>query len=133
MFIVSEEITDTTIGFPIRKTISIHHASNDVTTQVSCASYDDYIHVIISQKNKYGSILIASFEKSGENNKTFHIQNLLGRRDDPLINIYARNIIEEISKSSNKPLMLSICLQDEGRGTDIFQDVMNQITKMQVW
>jgi hypothetical protein len=45
----------------------------------------------------------------------FHTTTLLGRRDDPLLDIYARQIIERIaSLGDSRPLLLFICLQSPG-------------------
>lgn len=61
------------------------------------------------------------------------MNTLLGRRDDPLLNVYARQIIENISASSNLPLLLCICLDEKGRATGTFQDILNKLYSIRTW
>ena len=80
--------------------------------------------------------LISAWTESSEmdcNNKIYRMETLLGRRDDPLLNIYARQIIEQISKTSDKPLLLSVALKPEGRDTATFQEVLNKLLEIQTW
>jgi hypothetical protein len=58
---------------------------------------------------------------------------MLGKRDDPLLQVYARQIIEKISKHSNLPLLLAISLQENGRGVNIFENVLNTIEEIRTW
>ena len=50
---------------------------------------------------------------------------LLGRRDDPLLVIYARQMIEAIGKSSSRPLLLSISLKE--RDPETFEKIMEWV------
>ena len=55
------------------------------------------------------------------------VETMMGKRDDPLLNIYARQIIERISLSSDKPLLLAISIKDECRDTETFQIILNKL------
>ena len=72
-------------------------------------------------------------ETGQEGGKYYVMNTLLGRRDDPLLNVYARQIIENISAVSDLPLLLCICLDEKGRSTKIFQDVLNQLYSVRTW
>jgi proteasome assembly chaperone 3 len=56
---------------------------------------------------------------------SFDVNVLLGRRDDPLLLIYARQLVEAISKSSSRPLLLSISLRERDPAT--FEKVMEWV------
>jgi hypothetical protein len=58
---------------------------------------------------------------------------LLGKREDLLLQVYARQIIEKISKHSNLPLLLAISLQENGRDVSIFETVLNTIEEIRTW
>jgi hypothetical protein len=58
---------------------------------------------------------------------------MLGKRDDILLQVYARQIIEKISKHSTLPLLLAISLQENGRGVNIFETVLNTIEEIRTW
>ena len=75
----------------------------------------------------------ASAEDSSQGHKLYHTQILFGKRDDPLLTIYARQIIERIASVSDKPLLLSISLREETRDSETFQEVLNTLFKMATW
>lgn len=58
---------------------------------------------------------------------------LLGKRDDLLLQVYARQIIEKISKYSKLPLLLAISLQENGRDVEIFNNVLNTLEEIRTW
>lgn len=108
--------------------------SSGVETKILCSSYSDRHFVVITQLHKVGTLIQAHTQKSldGEG-KTFSISTLLGRRDDPLLDVYARQIIQQISGYSDNPLLLAISLKSDGRTTEIFQDVLNRLLEISTW
>ncbi|CAN0133381.1 unnamed protein product, partial [Hapterophycus canaliculatus] len=52
-------------------------------------------------------------------------------RDDPLLSLYARQMLEQMK--SEKPLLLAVCLKEEGRNTQTFQEVINQVLTLGGW
>ena len=63
----------------------------------------------------------------------YDITTIFGKRDDMLLHVYARQIIERISQSSPLPLLLGICLEDNGRDVRIFEEVLNKLEAMKTW
>lgn len=57
----------------------------------------------------------------------------MGKRDDPLLHIYARQIVERMSATTDKPLLLSISLRPEGRSAELFQAVLNKLYEVNTW
>ena len=55
------------------------------------------------------------------------MQTILGKRDDPLINLFARQIIEKISSYTDKPLLLSISLHPEKQSVEILKEILKEI------
>ena len=68
-----------------------------------------------------------------DSRKLYHCQVLFGRRDDPLLVLYARQIIEKISLVSEKPLLLAIALKESGRDTTTFQTIINELFQIATW
>lgn len=64
---------------------------------------------------------------------TSQTQTVLGKRDDPLLSVYARQIIEKIALVSDKPLMLVIALTEDGRDTKTFQQILNKLYEINTW
>lgn len=62
-------------------------------------------------------------------------QVLLGKRDDAILHIYARQIIEVVSKVSNKPIVLAISLEDskEARSAAAMQTILNKLFEINTW
>ena len=72
---------------------------------------------------------------------------LLGRRDDALLAVYARQLIERIDArgasaaptgaggagEAGRPLLLALALSDDGRDSSTFQAVVNLVLELRVW
>lgn len=107
--------------------------NGEIQTDIITTSYHDRHFVVISQMKKFGTLISAWAETKADGGKTFDMSTLLGRRDDPLLNVYARQLIEIISAVSDKPLLLAIALQPNGRDTVTFQSILNSLTNHNSW
>ena len=114
---------------PIQRigSVSIAVNGNEIRTDIICTTYSDRHFVLITQMKKVGTLIQAWSDKKSDGNYFYEMVTLLGRRDDPLLNVYARQIIEKISAYSDKPLLLGISLVPEGRGKEIFEAVLNNL------
>lgn len=118
-------------GFPVESEITVDIGG--LMTTIKCASFSDQLFITISQKNKFGTIIRASSYTKADGGKIFEANVLLGKRDDPLLIIYARQILEKLSPFTNKPLVLAICLLEEGRSKACFEGIINQLLEIAVW
>ena len=116
---------ETEEGFPPSTLRQVTHLGG-LETEVMVTQYSDRVFVVVTQTNKLGAILAATAESSGQDN-IFRVRNVLGRRDDPLLNIYARNIAEEVARTSARPLLLAVSLSEEGRSPQVFQELLSEI------
>lgn len=66
---------------------------------------------------------------SGDPN--YSISTLIGKRDNTILNIYARQIIELVGKTSSKPILLAVALVDESKTT--FKTVMEIMENNKMW
>lgn len=93
---------------------------NGIPTDVTIINYSDRVFLVISQNSRFGTLISAKADDSLTQPgaaPSFDVNVLLGRRDDPLLLIYARQLVEAISKSSSRPLLLSISLRERDPGT----------------
>ena len=105
-----------------------------VVSEIVCSSYDDYHFVNISQIDKMGTVIrVWSNKLEGMGEASYEMTTLLGKRDDPLLDVYGRQIIEKVVVHSNKPLILGIALKDEGRDAKTFQDILNKLFEINTW
>ena len=56
-----------------------------------------------------------------------------GKRDDPLLSVYARQLLEKISTVSEKPLLLAITLHPDVRSAEDFQCIINTAIDIGTW
>jgi len=105
---------------------------NDCLT-FSFVVYSDRVFVIISQIEKFGTIMKAWAEPKSEGGSIYQVSTLMGKRDDPLLQIYARQIIERLSTVTDKPLLLSISLKAESRDQATFQAILNELFQNNAW
>lgn len=121
------------VKYPTQRKSSIVSPDGEIHTDIICTTYEDRHFVVISQMKKLGTLINAWAEKKADGGKTFEMVTVLGRRDDPLLNVYARQLIEKISLVSDKPLMLAIALLPNGRDAETFQKVLNDIVSLNSW
>ncbi len=118
-------------GFPVQAKSVVE--CDGITTEILSCSFDDRLFVLITQIDKVGSLLTAWSDSKSDGGYMYHINTILGKRDDPLLTIYARQIMEKISPHTRKPLLLGISLRDEGRSRDHFQIIINKVLEIIVW
>eukprot|EP01031_Cornospumella_fuschlensis_P031592 gene31593-38180_t len=111
-------------GFPSETKFSVE--VQGITTEVVCSVFSSNIFILVTQINKVGSVLKAWTEPKFDGGLRYMVENMLGRRDDPLLVLYARQLIERIALISPKELVLAISLTEEGRGKEHFQEVINR-------
>mmetsp|Transcript_7096 Transcript_7096/g.10591 ORF Transcript_7096/g.10591 Transcript_7096/m.10591 type:complete len:133 (-) Transcript_7096:26-424(-) len=107
--------------------------TNGVTTKVVVSSYSDRHFVLVTQIDKVGTLITAQSLVSPDGSVVYDLATVFGRRDDPLLDVYARQIIERISKHSKHPLILGISLKEDGRDSVIFQEVLRTIETIRTW
>lgn len=117
----------------------------DLVVQV----FSDRIFVGISQlKGKMGSFLTCTVEESIiDGSSTYHVSSLLGKRDDALLEIYARQITERIAmvernrpaycgsdgSSPIPPVLLGVSIdKSKGRVKGIFNAIVDQAVDMYI-
>jgi proteasome assembly chaperone 3 len=121
------------MAHPIQTKSSLLSTNGEVCTDIICTTYNDRHFVVISQMKKFGTLINAWAETKADGGKSFDMVTLLGRRDDPLLNVYARQLIEKISLVSDKPLLLAVALVAGGRDVETFQNVLNNIASNNSW
>jgi proteasome assembly chaperone 3 len=117
-------------NIPLVKQVEI--SLEGVDTHVSVQSFADTNVVLVSQLGRLGTIKHAEVIEGPEGRRTYEVRTLMGKRDDPLLDVYARQIVEKITEatSSTKPLLLTVALKKEGRSAAIFESVVNKILEM---
>jgi proteasome assembly chaperone 3 len=120
-------------SFPAVNRAQVTNADG-LVTDIVCTTYDDYHFVNITQLQKMGTVIRAWSNKlEGLGDTSYEMSTLLGKRDDPLLDVYARQIIEKVSARSNKPLLLGVALKPEGRDAKTFQDILNKLFEIATW
>lgn len=87
----------------------------------------------ITQLNKFGTIMKSWAEPRSDGGNIYQVSTIFGKRDDPLLHIYARQIVERLSTTTNKPLLLAISLKPDSRDSDTFQDILNELFANNAW
>lgn len=120
-------------GLPRISQGTVVSASGAVSTSVLVQLYSDRILVTLTQVSAFGSVLTASTDVSPhDGRRTYDVEVLLGRRDDPLLCIYCRQLVEKagLVDKLGRPVLLTICLKEDGRDSDTFQKVLNETLRM---
>lgn len=122
----------------VQKTLP-HNPSTDIHIQL----FSDRIFIVISQlSGKLGSLLQCNHEYSEiDNSHTFHVETLLGKRDDSLNEVYARQIMERIVKlgggsggmnvnSCCPPVLLGIALKADCKSQEMFRNIVEEVLNL---
>ncbi|KAL3684766.1 hypothetical protein R1sor_002788 [Riccia sorocarpa] len=104
-------------SFPV-KTKRVTADIQGIPTELVLSGYDDSILVLVTQIGKMGTLLHAKKEEVYGGTSTFSINVLMGKRDEPLLQACARQVIEDISNGGgSRPLVLSLGLKDHSAET----------------
>ena len=104
-------------------------------TELLVSTFQDRIQILISQRSgKVGTMISCSHEYSEiDNSHTYHIENLLGNRDETLNSVYARQIMERLvhlgDGISCTPLLLGITL-DGKSSQDDFKIIVDEVINL---
>ena len=72
-------------------------------------------------------------EASLTGEKTYHTRTLLGKRDDPMLDVYARRIVNDIS-DTERPLLLGICLKShDEEDAALFESIITKVDEIKTW
>eukprot|EP01111_Echinosteliopsis_oligospora_P003667 TRINITY_DN15760_c0_g1_i1.p1 TRINITY_DN15760_c0_g1~~TRINITY_DN15760_c0_g1_i1.p1 ORF type:complete len:150 (+),score=16.58 TRINITY_DN15760_c0_g1_i1:18-467(+) len=119
--------------FPLR-TQHVALKVNDVHTEFIITPFSDHLFIAITQTEKLGT-LFQAYKTSGEmtasGEPNYSVTTLLGKRDDDILNIYARQIIELVGEKTSKPLILALALQDSSKPT--FRAIMEILSSNSVY
>jgi proteasome assembly chaperone 3 len=109
--------------------------NKEIITEIICTTYQDKIFVVITQIKKFGTLISAWYDINTNGEKSFRTSVLLGKREDPILHVFARQIIGDISFSSesDKPLLLSISLDSNGNDPETFKKIISTILEIKTW
>lgn len=107
-----------------------------IVTNIVVTEFCDGHFVMITQNKKVGTLMTAWAEENigSSGGYTYETRTLMGKRDDPVLCVYARRIMESIvSSGSEKPLLLAICILEEGKTPEIFHGVIEVVLTFKTW
>ncbi|CCI42217.1 hypothetical protein ABG067_004246 [Albugo candida] len=110
---------------PTPKTFSAYKVINGHDTNLCLSIFTNQIFIIVSQIDTFGTVVQARKRESLSENFQSEVQVLLGRRDDPLLLVYARQFLERIGSPLGLPVVAAIGLKD--RSSNAFEQVVNQL------
>ena len=105
-----------------------------VPTQFVLTAYSNRIFVIVTQTQSMGTLIHAEADNPIEAaSGSFSTRVLLGRRDDEVLEVYARTIIELISRRNPGagPLLLAISVKDHS--PEMFRSIVREVEENRVW
>jgi len=108
-----------TYPFPVQ-TRQFAAIIDNAHTEFVVMGYDNRVVVIVTQIGKLGSILQAKQDvtQDGFLQNSFSTTTLLGRRDEPLLEICARRLMELMAQAGcRRPLLLTLGLKNNCAAT----------------
>ena len=105
-----------------------------VPTRFVLTAYTNRIMVVVTQTKNMGTLLLARNDNPQNPSATcYSVRVLLGRRDDEAVEVYARTLVELISKRAPDagPLLLAISIKEHSN--DMFRSILKEIEENRVW
>ncbi|KAL5683010.1 hypothetical protein ACJX0J_009395, partial [Zea mays] len=101
--------------FPVQhQSLSLDIKGNK--TDIVISKYEDTFLLIVAQIGCMGTILAAKKDESVFSDPTYNVSVLFGKRNEPLLQACARQLIEHISGSgSARSLVISLGLKDHSQ------------------
>ncbi|KAJ3330295.1 hypothetical protein HDU76_006012 [Blyttiomyces sp. JEL0837] len=124
-------------------------AINGHQTDVVISEFSDKIFIVVSQCGRLGGQMLLArrdgaanpFAKTDE--QSISVKTLLGRRDDPLSQVYASHILNKLSavrSKGNKDLLLSLALKSVEGNDDAetierstFEEIINLLEDLETF
>jgi hypothetical protein len=107
---------------------------DNVHTEFVITDYGDQIFFIITQLNKLGTILRGKKDSiignSADECSLYSVQTLLGKRDDSLLELFARQLTEMVNANSpQKSVVLAISLKDGQSSSQTLKKILSLLRK----
>jgi len=118
-----------------RKQLQFAYEIEGVHTDFIITSFDSMVFIIVTQLEKIGSLVKAfkdsELAASGEHSYSMH--TLLGSRNDKYVELLARQLIESISKSGERQLILATGFKPKSVSMAFLKAVLDLIVKQKIW
>ncbi|KAG9454141.1 hypothetical protein H6P81_007045 [Aristolochia fimbriata] len=102
-----------------------------IKTNVIVSSYDDHFLIIATQIGSMGTILYARKEETVSADPVCDVSIIFGKRDEPMLISCARELIELISRTSSKPLVISLGIKDHSPET--LKAIVARVRDIRLW
>ena len=103
-------------GFPVRSSQSSCDIEGQAT-QFLLSAYADRVLVVVTQLESLGAVLHAQKETVLGGGSTYRVDMLLGGREDPALELCARQLAERLSEDGcERPLLLCLGLRRQRSG-----------------
>ncbi|TMW62663.1 hypothetical protein Poli38472_005281 [Pythium oligandrum] len=99
---------------------------NGVPTDFAVTIFSDRVFIVVTQLQTFGTLAYQKGTINGKFQPEIHVR--LGRRDDPLLLVYARQLLEHFGVPLGLPIVAALGLKDRSSGT--FEVVMSQVEKL---
>lgn len=103
-------------------------------TQLLLSAYADRVLVVVTQVGSLGTILHAQKEEVLGGGTTYRVETLVGRRDDPLPELCARQLVERAAEAGcTRPLLLCLGLRPGGSSLEAVRQIVGLVLDNPVW
>lgn len=103
-------------------------------TDFVLTAYVDRLMIVITQLGTLGTVLHAEKETVLGGGATYRIDTLLGRRDEPLMELCARQLAERLGGANcDRPLLLCLALERAVLTQQVVKQVVELVLQHPVW
>ncbi|GAB4814902.1 hypothetical protein N2152v2_001948 [Parachlorella kessleri] len=120
-------------GFPVQtREVTVPIAGCE--THLLLSGYADRLLVVATQVGTLGAVLQAQKETVLGGGSTYRVETLMGRRDDPLLQLAARQLAERLAvEGCEKPLVLCLGLRQDSSSLEAVRQLIDVVLAHPVW
>jgi proteasome assembly chaperone 3 len=105
-----------------------------VPTRFVLTAYSNRIFVVVTQTHNMGTLIHAEADNPiAAGTTAFSTRVLLGRRDDDVLEVYARTLMEMIHRANPEtgPLLLALSIREHSQ--EMFRAILKEVQDHKVW
>lgn len=120
-------------GFPVA-TREVLCTVGGHPTHVLLSAYADRLLIVATQVGTLGTVLHAEKETVLGGGTTYRVETLVGRRDDPLLELCARQLAERVAAAGcERPLVVCLGLRPGGSSLEAVREIVQAVLDNPVW
>jgi proteasome assembly chaperone 3 len=119
--------------FPVQ-TRQLRAAIGGCETDILLSGYADRVLIVVTQVGSLGTVMQAEKETVLGGGSTYRVETLMGRRDDPMLELCTRQLAERLAEAEcARPLVVCLGLRPSSSSLEAVRQIVQAVLENPVW